>query len=166
MSISLYTAPDQVRAALGVSDEEISDSTLALEVYETGLLEDLYEVAANLPGTFDQVSAIVEEEQTDVQKRFIKLTRLFATYSVAKQAGAGLALFAPKTVGDGKATMSRHSDAPYKETLSRIDKMFDLNRERLASAYSALVSSTAVRTQRTYITVSTDQVDVVTGDGF
>jgi hypothetical protein len=166
LSLTDYTSEDQVRAALGVSEFELEDGTINLEVYTTGLKEDLYEVDPGLVSRYEEVSALDEEARTPQQARFYSLTRLFSTYSVARQLGGALSMFAPKTLGDSKASFSRHADSPYKDTLLQVNKLFEQNRVRLSEAYKTLVSSETARSQRVYLAGIAPAVDPVTGEGF
>ena len=49
MPITDYAAYDEIRAVLGVSDEELEDATLALPMYEKLLNMELLDISEDLP---------------------------------------------------------------------------------------------------------------------
>lgn len=156
-----YTNYAEIRAALGVSDDEIKDDTLALDLYTFHLDAELRDIHANIPSQFATVSAIAETSRTDVQKQFFQTARVFATYVVAKQLTSALPLFGPKDISDSKTLVSRFSDSPYKETIKRVESMYDLNRSRLSTAFAILSSTSSSTTQRTLFAISSPNVDRV-----
>lgn len=164
MNLLDYTTYEDVRAALGVNDDELEDETLALSVYSSGLKEDLYDVSTSLTSTYRQIEAKAEGDRTENEARVYELTQLFATYSVAKQVGTALPMFSPRSLSDGKASMSRFSGEPYKEVLKGLSEQYDLFRGRLARALDDLSSSVGVVTQRTMLSVSSPAYDPVTGE--
>ena len=155
-----YTTYNDIRASLGVSDEDIDDTTLALTLYADALQTELEEINIDLPATFVTVKAV--GSPTDVQKRFLQASRLFATYAVARQLTGALSLFAAKQVSDSKATVERFAD-PYRDTIKSVNASFDKARTRLATALATMSSSTAVTTAQVYLSVASPSVDPVTG---
>jgi hypothetical protein len=160
MSILDYTSYDEVRAALGVSVSELSDDTLSLLMYEDALLADLDDIDDQLATTFATVQ--VEPTPTDAQTRFLRVTRLFATYSLAKALSATLPMFGPKSVEDGKARMERFAD-PYKATIASILAEYEKWRGRVQQAYIALGQSGTTATARPYFAVVSPASDPITG---
>lgn len=157
-----YTTPSDIRAILGVTDEELEDSTLELDVYAISLEGELEDVSVNLPSQYATVSAISEASRTDAQRRFYQATRLFATYAVAQQLGSSLPMFGPKDISDGKATVSRFADSPYKQTLEEIKRQYKVTRRRLEDAFAAVNLSTAsTKVFRTFLSVSSPSTDPV-----
>lgn len=165
MNLADFTTFDEVRAALGVSNDELEDSTLALEVYSANLEEDLFDVHPELVQSVTTIKVVPEPQRTALQSRFLRLVGLFSTYSVAKQAGVALPMFGPRSLGDGKATMSRFSSDPYKETLKRLEEQFNLTRKRLVAAFEALNAAQTVTAPRTFLSLSRPAYDPVTGEG-
>lgn len=163
MALTTYTAYADIRAVLGVSNEELEDATLALEVYESNLTFEMEDVNASIISEYTTVSAIASGSRTDAQQRFYKAVRLFATYAVAKQLCSSLPLFGPKDVSDGKASQSRFADSPYKETIRRIEAGFDRLRGKLDEAYADLSAGSSVAVERTLFAVSSPDTDPVTG---
>jgi hypothetical protein len=143
-----YTSYAEVRAHLGVSDEELGDETLALGMYYTGLLEDLYVANPLAQETFDTLP--IEADRTPLQSRVYRLTRLFASLSVARQLASSMPMFAPRSLSDGKASMSRFVD-PYTDVVKRIGEQYDLNLDRLKQALDELLAQTQPSVRRTVI---------------
>ena len=162
MALIDYTTPSDIRAVLGVNDEELEDSTLGLEVYSISLEGELEDVAVSLPSEYATVAAIDEAARTDAQRRFYLATRLFATYVVAQQLGSGLPMFGPKDITDGKAGVSRFADSPYKQTIEEVKRQYKKSRRRLEDAFSAVTSTSANTTVfRTFMVVSSPSTDPV-----
>jgi hypothetical protein len=161
MAITTYLDYDEVRAALGVSTNELDDTTLALSLYDSGLTEELEAISANLPGAYTTVAALTT--RTAVQQRLFRMTRLFAIYAVAKQLLPGLPMFAPKDITDGKAAAGRFSNDPYKVTIDEVKKQYELNKQRLEDAFILYNSGSVITTLRTYVSVSNAGSDPVTG---
>lgn len=161
MSILDYTTYRDVRAILGVDDDELEDETLALEVYSNHLDEELYDVSRELITLYEQLD--IKGDRTAQEERVYKLVRSFSAYAVARQVGNALPMLAPKSISDGKASMSRFSSDPYKKVLENIREQYDLTRGRLLSAVDELSSLNRVSVQRTLFTRTGSAYDPVTG---
>lgn len=135
--ITKYTSYDEVRSVLGVEDDELDDSTLGLGVYYNHLLEMFEDINPTLVQLYDEVDGT--PVKSPLQERFLRLVQTFATYAVAKQLTPSLPMFAPRSVGDGKATMSRFLD-PYKDTIRGIEEQFTLTQNRLQQVVDELTS--------------------------
>lgn len=156
-----FTTYAEIRAALGVSDEELSDVTLALPLYEEALRADLDDISLTLISTYTTVKA--EVTPTDAQSRLLSAVHLFATYSVAKHLTAALPLFSPKSVEDGKARVERFND-PYKKTIESINSEYDRWQSRLEAAFIALGQSASARTPRVFLAVAGAASNPITGE--
>lgn len=156
-----FTTFDDIRAALGVTDEELEDATLSLAVYEHNLGLKLDKVHENLVQAFMEAKS--KDEPTRAEARLVRAVSLFATYVVALHLTASLPLFSPKEIGDSKSHFTRYSSDPYQETIKRVTVQHDEFREEAASAYAALVSSTATTRVRPYMRAASGSVDPVTG---
>lgn len=162
MALLTYTTYDDIRAALGVSSDEIEDATLSLALYELNLTSEFEDIDLSLESTYATVSALTS--RTDVQERFLQATRLFSTYAVAYQATTSLPLFSPKDITDGKAAFSRYADSPYKEVIKRVEQMHGKYKSRLEQALAAnnAVSAPSIA-YRPYLSVGVPTSDPVTG---
>ena len=128
-----YTSYDEIRAALGVSDEELEDATLALAMYEQDLLLDLEEIHDTIPTAYNALSGALSADQL----RFQRCVQVFSTYAVARHLLTGLPLFAPKRVQDGRAEQERVND-PYADTRVGVQGMYTRLRTKLAAAFNTL----------------------------
>lgn len=141
MAITSYTTYDDIRAALGVSDDELEDPTLSLSLYEDNLDVEFDDIDFTLKSTFATVSALTS--RSDVEERFLQATRLFATYAVAYQLTGSLPLFSPKDIGDGKALVSRYADSPYRAVTDKVKEAYSRARARLEKAFADLGAASA-----------------------
>lgn len=163
MALSDYTTADEVRAALGVSSNEISDEVLGLPMYEDNLVLALE----------DQGSSLIEDLQTvqgissglsRTQDSFLRAARLFCTYTVAHHLTTVLPLFSPQSVTDGKAGFNRFAVNPYRDIADRVEDMLGSYTTRLRESYAALNSTSAKAfTRVTLMAVSSPSSDPVTG---
>lgn len=164
MAIDTYTTYSEIRAVCGVSDEELEDVTLGLSVYDIGLKMALTAVGAGIPALFATVSALTKVSRTESQQSFYEAVKLFAPYAVGMQLRSALPMLGPKSISDGKASMSRFSDSPYKATIEGIEQMFESSSTILKSAYLTLAgSSSSVSNVPGLLSVASPTVNRVTG---
>lgn len=163
MALLELTTYAEVRAALGVNDIEISDTTLGLELYSSNLSMELDDINIQLQDKYAEVKAIDAAARSAAQKRFYEAVRLFATYTVAKHCCVSLPMFGPKSVSDSKTEVSRFSDSPYKETTKRVENQYSTVRQRVVAALDSLLASTTVKASLNVMMVSTPSSDPVTG---
>ncbi len=135
MALTPYCTPDEVRAALGVNDIELPDRMLNLPVYELGLTRELRQVGLSLPAAFSTASQA--EPRTDEQQALVEATREWAVYCVARQVGTSLAMLAPKDVTDDKASIGRFAGDSIKDTLARVEGLYQTTRGALVVALAA-----------------------------
>ena len=158
--LTTYTTYNDVRAALGVSPDDLDDATLALSLYDDNLTQELEDVALTLPETFATTKAIAAP--TALETRFLTACRLFSTFAVAKMLTAALPLFAAKEVTDGKAAVGRF-DSPYKDVIKSVNEQYATQRARLVTALSAVGTTSETATARVYMAVASPSSDPVTG---
>lgn len=158
-AITVYTTYNDIRAALGVSDEELDDATLGLNLYSDALQSELQDIDSTLPSTFATVKALASP--TDAQARFLQEARLFATYCVARQLTTSLPLFAAKSVTDSKAAMQRFDG--FDKAIAAIEAQYNNARAKLATAVIDIGTTLAVVPTLTFLGVSTPSVDRITG---
>lgn len=165
MAILDYTTYDDIRAALGVSTDELEDATLALSLYEFGFSADLRSVSLGIDADYATVLAIEESSWTSDQRVFVECATLFATYSVAQQCLASLPLFSPKEITDGKASVTRYAQNPYKDTMQRVEAWYNRYRDALITAYAAFkATSRTERTTLVFMASAALSTDPVTGE--
>ena len=163
MALTTYTTFAEVRAVLGVSDDEIVDETLALPMYEDMLRMEMDSVNVGVYSKFVEVGAVEPASLTDNQTTFLRYFRLFCAYAVAKSLTTALPMFGPKSIGDGKANMARFADSPYKVTAARIDAEFGRLSNLLSAAYNTLASTSTDAFSRPWLTSTGLAIDPVTG---
>lgn len=158
-----YTSYDEVRAVLGVSNDEIDDATLGLGVYSLNLLAEFEDIAEALPEDFAVVDALEAATRTENQRKFWNAAQLFAPYAVGKQLATSLPLFAPKSITDGKSGFTRFSDSPFKTAIESCLKQYSANRQRLVEAYGTFKNTSSILSARPYFSVVSLATDPVTG---
>ena len=159
--LTTYTDYDSIRAALGVSTDDLEDATLALAIYDDALTQEHEDVAITLRDTFTTLSA--NPSPTAQETRFLTACRLFSTYAVAKMLTSALPLFAAKTTTDGKAAVGRF-DSPFAGVIKAINEQYATQRTRLVNALAAVGTSSETATARVYMSVASPSSDPVTGE--
>ena len=155
-----YTTYADIRAALGVSEEEIEDVTLGLALYDTLLSEDLLAVDPALASTF---AALPSTGRTPAQARLAALTSLYATYAVAFRLTDSVELFGFLKVADGRASTERAKEA-FANLRTNIAAMLARLRGTLLDALLVVVPGTVVTASTTSWVSSTGiATDPVTG---
>lgn len=164
MSLTAYCSYDEVRSALGVNDTELKDSVLALPVYEMGLVRELNKLSTSLNAAFSTVRLKAPGSRSATEAALFDAVRLFSVYACAKQACVGLANFAPKDVGDGKASISRFAGVPYEVVMERVEGMYTSTRVELKAVYDTFLGAAqAVVTAPVFAVGSQRGYDPVTG---
>ena len=139
ISLSQFTSPDAVRAALGVADEEITNQDIALPMYEQVLQLDLYELETTMADYFLGMPVDISARSA-AQTRFADLMNLYSCYVVAKHLLISLSMFAPKLIKDSKTELERVID-PYAQTREGVRGFYHSLQAKLLAAYIALVPS-------------------------
>lgn len=166
LDITDYTSYAEVRAALGVSDEEVGDEVLALPMYSNHLamefsnLEDELDLD-DIEDLFATISGLALSARSKPQKRVLANLGLYATYAVARHLGTSLAMMAPKSLGDGKALMSRFSDSPYKSTLENVEAQYEKAKTALTAALDSLNSTSSAKVVTSFFGVVSPATDPV-----
>ncbi len=160
MSLLNYTTYDDIRAALGVTDEELGDDVLGLQLYEDSLrfeLDDVHPDLATLHTTLESTPVL-----TSAQERLMAACRGFSTYAVARSLTSTLPMFGPKSIEDGKARMERFAD-PYKATIEAVNKSYATWKARLEAAYGTLMSTSKPTVFMSYAVSATPTYNPITG---
>jgi hypothetical protein len=139
--LTQYTAYDDIRAALGVAEEEIPDIILALPNYEQILTFDLYDLFPTLGPAFLALAA--QSTRTANEQRFVDLTQVYCSYVIAMQLLLTLTMFAPVKIKDAKTEMDRMND-PYAATRDGVQGFYNLMKARVLAAYAVLQPSIAL----------------------
>lgn len=139
--LTSYTTYAEVRAALGVSEEEISDETLELQLYETLLLEDLLELNAGILPAWEALPD--PDSRSADQNRFAALMQLYCTYSVAYRLTDNVELFGFLKMSDGRASAERTQQA-FANLRTNIAAMRSRVGSKLQAALVVLVPGTVL----------------------
>ncbi len=134
-----YTSYDEIRAVLGVSDEELEDSTLALPMYLTALQLQLGDIAETLEDQYQNLK--VETFLTPKEQKLLDVVSVFSAYAVAQHLLTSMPLFAPKRITDGRAETDRVTD-PFEGVRQGVNSMYASLRARLAGMLEVPVAST------------------------
>lgn len=156
-----YTTYEEVRAVLGVADEELEDAVLAQPLFERQLILDLEDVNSDVPNQFKIISAILFASRTTAQKRFFDLVQLYSAYTVGKQLLTSLPYFAELRLQDGRAHKERVKD-PFQLTQAGVLAGCESLRLKLAASYTDLFGGESVgrvlRTMVVGVGIATDPV--------
>lgn len=160
MALTQYTSYNDIRAAVGVSTDELEDGTLALQLYENTLLLDLADISPDLKQDYLDAA----DDPSSVNLAFRSAVQIFATYSVARALIPALPLMVPQGITDGKAGISRFSGNPFVTTAQTLRESFDRFRKALADAYTDYSNGSATDAEDiTYLIVASPDTDPVTG---
>lgn len=161
-----YTTYQEVRATLGVSTTELTDATLALDLYATVLDMELDAVNPLVITQFDRITAIeAPATPTPLEAKFAASVRIFAAYALAKHLVSTLPLFSVKQLEDGKANFDRFDDA-YADLKEDIEAMYMNFRARVGLLLSQLETTPVVLPEPVSLITSVTAplaVDPVTG---
>lgn len=124
MAVSDYTTNDEIRAVLGVSEDELEDTTLDLPIYGLQLNTALFKVYSGLSGIYKTVSETPEEDRTASEQRLYDSTRIYAAYKLGRILLGSLKMFAPQKITDGKGEQNRFSD-PFEIMRGDFDTMLN-----------------------------------------
>lgn len=154
-----FTSADAVRAVLGVSVKELSDSTLALPIHLQVLELDLETEYVDLVSTY--LGYTLQATMTANEQKLVNIVQVFSAYATSKSLLGSSTLFAPKTITDGRASLTRFDRS--EDLRDDIDKALLALRKRLQLVLIALgliVAPTV--TARSYFGVAGLGVDPIT----
>lgn len=150
MALSTYTTPDHVRAVLGVSAKELSDTILALDLWERQFLLEMGDVDAGGGAVMTQyAAAFAASPRSADQQRMVDLVEMLAAYSTAQQLLSPQAMFAVQRVTDGRAEFERFNAANLDKVRSGVETTYKSLLRRLATLLLVLDPTAAVPTATT-----------------
>jgi hypothetical protein len=163
MSITDYTTYAEIRALLGVSDEEISDAELALPVWSLLLNEKLSDISEAVDTNRKAVALIPAANRTAIQNKFFNVSSLYAAYAVAQELLIALPMFGFSQLTDGKAEIQRFDK--WADLKAGIEKGANAMRAKLRLALAALDPSYNIpqAVSNVYIVGTGIATDPVTG---
>lgn len=155
-----YTSYDEIRAVLGVSDEELEDITLALPIYTQKLGFELSDISDTLESVYE--TAKTAPAPTAAQTKLLNSVQVFSAYAIAKHLLGSASLFAPRRIGDGRAETERVTD-PFETLRDDVESGYLSLKQRVSSALVGLGEQVGAATSRTYAAIAGLPVDNVTG---
>lgn len=129
------TTYDEVRAVLGVSDEELENATLDLKVFTDQLELELSDISVLLPTSLDTITA--QPSKTATEQKLLNVANMFSAYAYARILLTSLPLFSPKRLTDGRAEFERFAD-PFQGVRDGVSAGYTAMRVRLQSAFATL----------------------------
>jgi hypothetical protein len=162
MFVTDYTTFPEVRAALGVAEDELENDTLDLPLYSDMLQIELEDIHISLPTVYATTKDLATK--TADQLRFLQTAHLFATYAVARQLTTSLPLFSPEQITDGKAVLKRSQETPYQKVIDAVGREYSRFRVRLDQMFAIVNSSTSAdKVVKSYFGVISPSVDPIIG---
>lgn len=164
-----YTDNDTVRATVGVTDDELPDAVLDLDLYQMVLTLELDGIGTppndgTLSAAFATVDVKPAATRTALERRLHDAVLLFSPYPVVLHLETAIPLFAIKQATDGKAGMTRHSDSPFKDIFKTARDNFDRFKANLERAWAKYNSTTALaKSPPVLFAASRPSTDPVTG---
>lgn len=123
-AITAYCTADNIRAILGISEEDIPDAAVLDMNFAVRLQEKLYDLSPTLIDYYASTKAL--PTPTTDQQRLLDMVGSFASYVVAQALAETGANSMPKAIEDGKAKMER------------MDRAFDALRDVLTQTLAYL----------------------------
>ena len=142
-----FASYDEIRAVLGVSDEELEDATLALPMYAKLLQMDFSDTADTLEAQYLAIKA--QTTWTPEEQKLLDVVSVFSAYAISKHLLTAMPLFAPKRITDGRAETDRVTD-PFEAVRLGVNSMYPILKGRVLAALQALGTPITATTARVY----------------
>jgi hypothetical protein len=127
-SLTEFTTYDEIRAVLGVSDDELTDSTLELPLYALALSMELEDIDATLEAQYIAIKA--QTDKTPLEQKLLDVVSVFSAYAISKNLLTSMPLFAPKRITDGSAETERVTD-PFSGVREGVNSMYAILKNRI-----------------------------------
>ena len=154
-----FASYDEIRAVLGVSDEELEDGTLALPMYLKLLQMEFGDLNADLESKYLDVKALANP--TAKEQKLLDVVSVFSAYAIAFHLLTSMPLFAPKQITDGRASTDRIAD-PFEGVREGVNSTLATLKGRVLAALEAAGTSITATTSRTYFSVAGLAVNPIT----
>lgn len=161
MQLTDLTSYDQVRAVLGVSDEDLADTTLELPIYRQELQMKLEDVHPDLETLYVSIAALSQPSRTLQQQKLFNVVQVYAAHALARTLLTSAALFAPKNITDGRAGVERFQD-PFALLRDDLDNAIIALKERLKNLLTAAGLTFVPSVARVYFGAASLSVNPVT----
>ena len=154
-----FATYDEIRAVLGVSDEELEDGTLALPMYLKLLQLDFGDIAGTLEAQYLAAKASITPSAAE--QKLVDVVSVFSAYAISKHLLTSLPLFAPKRITDGRAETDRITD-PFEGVREGVNSMYPVLKSRVGAALTALGTSVTASPARIFFSVAGLAINPVT----
>ena len=154
-----FASYDEIRAVLGVSDEELEDGTLALPMYLKLLQMEFSDMEPTLEVQY--LAAKGSASPTAEEQKLVDVVSVFSAYAISKNLLTSMPLFAPKRITDGRAETDRVTD-PFEGVREGVNSTYQSLKARVLIALSNAGTPTTVATQRTYFAVAGLAINPIT----
>lgn len=154
-----FATYDEIRAVLGVSDEELEDGTLALPMYLKLLQLDFGDIAGTLEAQYLAAKAL--PSPSAAEQKLLDVVSVFSAYAISKHLLTSMPLFAPKRITDGRAEADRITD-PFEGVRQGVNSMYPVLRGRVLAALEALGTSVTAAVGRTYFSTAGLAINPIT----
>ena len=162
MALTDYTDYDSIRAALGVSAKDLSDTALAVDYYLHELEQSLLELNADILTDYSTATG----ESTTASANFVRAVRLYSANFVAGLCSGVSANLIAKSITNGRGGFSRQTEKVQLKAIQALLDKVRASQVRLRSAYAVYSPSSGVSTVTvppTFLAVSELDTDPVTG---
>lgn len=150
-----FASYDEIRAVLGVSDDELEDGTLALPMWLTMLRLELGDISEQLEDRYMFTRA--QSTPTPQEQKLLDVVSVFSAYAIAKHLLTSLPLFAPKRITDGRAEVDRVAD-PFESVRQGVNSNYDTLRGRLNLLLEIAKPTANIRTYFTAVGLAVNPI--------
>ena len=154
-----FASYDEIRAVLGVSDEELENGTLALPMYLKLLQMEFGDMEPTLEAQY--LAAKGSASPTAEEQKLVDVVSVFSAYAISKNLLTSMPLFAPKRITDGRAETDRVTD-PFEGVREGVNSTYQTLKARVLIALGNAGTPTTAATQRTYFAVAGLAINPVT----
>lgn len=160
-----YLTTQEVREAIGIEDDELSDTSLALPMYETelGIALSLVGTTGTLQQDYATIAAKDPTVRTATESALYSQTRLYAVYTTGLAVLPSLPLRAMKGESDEKADYTRFGGNVHDQVAERLSAAAARVLVALGKTYDSFNQVDATSTVRTYFTSASPSYDPITG---
>ena len=154
-----FASYDEIRAVLGVSDEELEDGTLALPLYLKLLQMDFGDLASTLEAQYLAAKAL--PTPSAAEQKLLDVVSVFSAYAISKHLLTSMPLFAPKRITDGRAETDRVTD-PFEGVREGVNSTYQTLKARVLIALGNTGTPTTAATDRVYFSAAGLTINPVT----
>lgn len=154
-----FASYDEIRAVLGVSDEELEDGTLALPMYLKLLQMEFSDISGTLESQY--LAAKAAPSPSAAEQKLLDVVSVFSAYAISKNLLTSMPLFAPKRITDGRAETDRVTD-PFEGVREGVNSYYQMLKLRVSVALEDLGTPVTVAPSRTYFAATGLAINPVT----